>query len=213
MFFPDDFHVTVDAEQGALRVSVRAGENRIDEWWVTAGEVRSILESPNNGIWRGEGSLRVRIKPPGGLVALYDDADNRTIVRVAEPSVRLLLAQLRAALSELGDCAVPPPKPYDGPSATVDLSSLEALVRDEIRAGFSALRAEIGDMIRAEMKGISVAPAPATASPTTESSMPVFIPSGAGKDLGGEITVKPRVEDGDGVSESLRAFKAAKEQK
>lgn len=88
-------------EEDAIRISVRASENRIDEWTVFASDIEEVLAADEDAKdWRGTGELRVRLFPGGGDVAFYD-GDDRVLIRLGAGEIASFLAHLHAAMYEL----------------------------------------------------------------------------------------------------------------
>lgn len=219
--FPSTFHVKPDLSRGEVRLSIQMSEARVDEWWIPGSDVREVLALEGEEGWRGEGSLRVRFNRGTADVAVYDTGGKRTTVRSFPSAVKLLLAQLRAAVSDL------PERPVVEERVVVKESLPdEGIIREAVR---SALQDEIGmmrsgviDALKIELQriekligAIEVAPvvsvqpqAPERASDDT----PMFIPSSVGKGAV-EGSIKTGTKKAGGVDAAAKALRARKGKK
>lgn len=213
--FSDTFHVKPDLSRGEIRVSVRVSENRVDEWWISAIDVREVIALEGQDGWRGDGSLKIRFNNGSADVALYDAGGNRTVIRAFSSAVKLFLAQLRACVSEV---------PVSETEERVVLQSRgadEEIVKEAVRLAvqgeIAAMRAAVLQAIRDEVGGLKSFMASAPSVPESipqEVSGPsletkVFIPSTVGKkDLEGSM--KAKTGSTGGVSEAVEALKGLK---
>ena len=221
--FPSTFHVKPDLSRGEIRLSIQMSEARVDEWWVSGADVREVLALDGTEGWRGEGALRVRFNRGTADVAIYDQGGKRTTIRAFPSSVKLLLAQLRAAVSDLPD------RPTEERVVIRDASPDEGIIRAAVRSALQdeigSMRAGIIDAVKVELGRIEkligeieVAPVVSVSGPTPDAvapaGVPVFIPSTVGKGAGdGSIASQAKKKKSGGVSDAAKALKARKGRK
>lgn len=98
--FFDALRVSILPEEGKAILSVRANENRVDEYYLPVEVVREMIEtyqeSPES--WAGPDLLRVRVDTVVGLVGLSIAVGEfkREVYRVRAANFGILVAQFRA---------------------------------------------------------------------------------------------------------------------
>lgn len=100
--FATPFHVTPVEDKGLIRLSVRGSENHVREHWLEPWEVRSALEGEDQSTWTGEGRIQIKVHHPAGSVALVTNGA-RDVIRTTRGHTRMLMAQLRGAIKNLGE--------------------------------------------------------------------------------------------------------------
>ncbi len=223
--FSTTFHVKPDLTRGEIRLSIQVSEARVDEWWVPAPDVREVLAMEGVEGWRGEGALKVRFNQGTADVAVYDKNGHRTVIRAFPSAVKLLLAQLRVAVSEVPEQAI------EERVVIKNASPDEAVIREAVRL---ALQDEVGmmrvgviDALKIELKkiealisAIEVAPVVEVTGVAPEAAKdekkvddtPVFIPSSVGQKVT-EGSIKTKTKKSAGVDDALKALKSKKGKK
>jgi hypothetical protein len=220
--FSTTFHVKPDLTRGEIRLSIQVSEARVDEWWVSAPDVREVLAMEGAEGWRGEGALKIRFNKGTADVAVYDKQGHRTVIRAFPSAVKLLLAQLRVAVADVPERAI------EERIIIKNTSPDEGVIREAVRL---ALQDEMGmmrigviDALKIELRRIEqligqieispiveVTGAASVVEATTDDT-PVFIPSGVGKGAQ-EGSVKTTSKKSAGVDDALKALKAKKGKK
>jgi hypothetical protein len=174
---------------GAVRISVRASESRVDEWTVLHRDVESVLSGYEEDFfgWRGVGELRVRLGRSGADVAFYS-GDDRALLRLSTSEAASFMAHLHAAFYELGGelpfsrhSVKPTETPSQSlavPSSTAHVAELESLrgTMQQIMMAVITLTSDVNRMMRqlterdaeraAAPPQIVVVAAPTAAAPT-----------------------------------------------
>jgi hypothetical protein len=220
--FSTTFHVKPDLNRGEIRLSIQVSEARVDEWWVSAPDVREVLAMEGAEGWRGEGSLKIRFNQGTADVAVYDKQGHRTVIRAFPSAVKLLLAQLRAAVADVPERAIE--ERIIIKNASPDEGVIREAVRLAIQDEIGMMRIGVIDALKIELRRIEQLIGQIEISPVVEvtgaasvveatpDDTPVFIPSGVGKGAQ-EGSVKTTSKKSAGVDGALKALKAKKGKK
>jgi len=223
--FANPLHVTAMPSSCSVRISVRASETRVDEWSITAADVRSVLEWSSDEGWRGNGELRVLIERASGSVAFHSSSGDRAIIRGPESMVHSFLAHLQAAHDALPSAAPEAfsggnhPVTYDTSAstapATIPAATQEVLaaIQLQVAQSHAELLSTIHQLAAAVSTALSSAPAgppvlQVTSLPT--SSETVFIPSLLTSVEGSGLAADEKTSEAGDLTAATAALKAAK---
>ena len=220
--FSTTFHVKPDLTRGEIRLSIQVSEARVDEWWVSAPDVREVLAMEGAEGWRGEGALKIRFNQGTADVAVYDKQGHRTVIRAFPSAVKLLLAQLRVAVANVPERAIE--ERIIIKNASPDEGVIREAVRLALQDEMGMMRVGVIDALKVELRRIEQLIGQIEISPIVEvtgtapvveattDDTPVFIPSSVGKGAQ-EGSVKTTSKKSAGVDSALKALKAKKGKK
>jgi len=210
--FSDTFRVKIDAEIGAVRLSVRSADERVDEHIIDVRDFNAATQEVDNG-WVGTDLISAKRRGNHVILAVKESEYKRIIYQVTYQHWRIVCEQFISEVRQSGmeiksnivrDMVGLPKVPVAEIVGEVT-RHLIPLIQDE----FEQIKAEM----RAQLQNIritTVAPIQGSTSSFIQDEV-VFIPEDLiNNDLAGDLTISSDQSSSSDVSDALEALRKLK---